>query len=44
MANRKDHGSIRTKTALTDGARVCCDTDKAAACGERMHTDGIGVW
>ena len=43
IAYRKDHSTIRAKTALTDGARVCCDADEAAARGECVHGDGIGV-
>lgn len=40
----EDHGSIRTKTALADGARVCSDAHEAAARGERVHADRVCVW
>ena len=40
----EDHGSIRTKTALADSARVCSDAHEAAARGERVHADRVCVW
>lgn len=43
VAYREDHGSIGAETALADGARVRSDTHEAAAGGERVHADRVGV-
>lgn|SRR6267142_352429 len=40
---REDHGSIGAETALADGARVRSDAHEAAAGGERVHADRVGV-
>src|SRR5947208_3116126 len=44
VAYGEDHGPIRTKTALADGARVCSDAHEAAPRGERVHADRVCVW
>ena len=39
VAYGEDHGPVRTKTALADGAGVCSDAHEAATRGKRVHAD-----
>lgn len=43
VAYREDHGPIWTKAALADGTRVRGDADKAAAGGECVDADRVGI-
>jgi hypothetical protein len=44
IAYRENHSSIGAETALAHGARVRSDAHEAAAGGERVHADRVGIW